>query len=352
MMQPTDGLDPRLQKWFEGLRPTPPRNPQRAAQGLESFLQEARSLGRPVFRGSDRRRIGWIGFLASLTSKENRSMIMVAALLMSIVLFVGGGLGVTAYAAQGALPGDTLYGIKTGLEDAQLALSPTAAGDFELHMQFAAERLREITALVAEGRYEDAHTAVDALAYQLSQASEALRVVAEEDPILATELASRYGNFVTESRETIAALVLSAPEGAQEVLRDTLGVLEAAFGALGKYYTGDDDLVDDADKRDDEADKPDVYWVDKPDDDAAEPDDHAAEPDDHADEPDDDAAEPDDDADEPDDDAGEQDDDAGEPDDDTDEPDDDDDNPEPDDTEEPDDDVEEPDDDEPEGSDD
>jgi len=358
MRKRTEGLDPRLQEWFEGLRPTPPRDPQRAAQGRESFLREARSLGRPMFRGSDRRRIGWIGFLASLTSRENWSTIRVAALLMSIVLFVGGGLGVTAYAAQGALPGDTLYGIKTGLEEAQLALSSTAAGDFELHMQFAAERLSEITALVAEGRYEDAEAAVDALAYQLSQASEALQVVAEEDPILAAELANRYVNFITESRQPITVLMLSAPEGAQEVLRDALSVLEAAFGALGKYHTGDDDLVDDADKRDDEADKPDVYWVDKPDDDAAAPDDDADEPDDDAEEPDDDAAEPDDDADEPDDaaepddDAAEPDDDAGEPDDDTDEPDDDDDNPEPDDTEEPDDDVEEPDDEEPEGSDD
>ena len=345
MRHGTDGLDPSLQKWLEGLRPTPPRNSQRAAQGRESFLQEARSLGRPVFRDSDRRRIGWIGLLGSLTRRENWSTIRVAALLMSIVLFVGGGLGVTADAAQDALPGDTLYGIKTGLEEARLALSSTAAGDFELHMHFAAERLSEITALVAKGRYEDAEAAVDALAYQLSEAIEALRSVAEVDPILAAELASRYGDFVTESRQAITVLMLCAPEGAQEVLADALSVLEAAFGALGKYHTGDDDLVDDADKPDDDADKPDAYWIDKPDDDAAEPDAYA-------DGPNDDAAEPDDDADEPDDDAGKPDDDAGEPDDDTDEPDDDDDNPEPDDTEEPDDDVEEPDDEEPEGFDD
>jgi hypothetical protein len=317
MMQPEDGLDPHLLKWFEGLRPTPPRDHKRAAQGRESFLQEARSLGRPVSRAADRRGSGWVGLFQPLTSRESWSMTRVAVLLLSIVLFLGGGVGVTAYAAQSALPGDVLYGVKTGWEDAQLALSSTAAGDFELHLQFARARLNEIMTLVAQGRHEDAEAAVDALAYQLRQAREALRVVAEEDPLLAVELAGRYVDFVTESRQAIAALVLSAPKHAQGVLDDALGVLEAALGALGK------NLPDDADKQGGGADKSDLQRGNKPDDDGDELDD------DDIEEPDDDAAEPDDDGvDEPDDgDADESDDDDEADDDDddgVDEPDDDD----------------------------
>jgi len=370
MTHGTVELDSRLHKWFEELRPTPPRDPQRAVQGREGFLQQARSLGRPVSPAPARRLIGWRGLLRLLTRHENWPMTKVAALLMSIVLFLGGGAGLTAYASQDALPGDALYGIKSGLEQTQLALSSTAAGDFELHMQFAAERLSEITTLVAEGRYEDAHTAVDALAYQLSQAGEALKVVAEEDPVLAAELAGRYVSFITESRNAITVLMRSAPMHAQEVLGDALGVLEAAFGTLAKYYTGGYDLVDGGGKPVDEADTRGVFGVDKPEDsaakpadDVAEPDHDAAEPDNNAEQPED-VAEPHDDADEPDDDDVDEpdDDDADEPDDDdsddgtgSEDPDDDDeteDDEEPDDTEEPDDDAEEPDDEEAEGSDD
>ena len=278
MTQGTEGLDPRLEDWFERLRPTPPRDPQRAAQGREGFLQQARSLGRPVSPGPDRRLIGWRGLLRPLARQENWPMTKVAALLMSIVLFLGGGAGLTAYAAQDALPGDALYGIKTGLEQTQLALSSTAAGDFELHIQFAAERLNEITALLADDRYEDGEAAVDALAYELEQASEALQVVAEEDPILASELAGRFGNFMTESRQVIAALVLSAPQGAQGVLGDALSVVEAGSGELdgGDIDQPDEGQVDepadgDIDHQPDEgqADEPDGGNVDQPDEDQA-----------------------------------------------------------------------------------
>lgn len=60
----------------------------------------------------------------------------------------------TAYAAQGALPGDSLYPVKITLEDAQLALAGEDT-QASLYLQFADERLQEINSLVARGRYED-----------------------------------------------------------------------------------------------------------------------------------------------------------------------------------------------------
>ena len=60
-------------------------------------------------------------------------MTKVAVLLISIVLFVGGGAGLTAYAAQDALPGDALYGIKAGVQEVLGdALSVLGAGSAEL----------------------------------------------------------------------------------------------------------------------------------------------------------------------------------------------------------------------------
>lgn len=348
MTQPIDGLDPRLQKWFEALRPTPLRDPQKAAQGLEAFLQEVRSLGQPVSPGAKRRGPGWKGVVRPLTSRENWSMTAVAVLVLSIVVFLGGGAGLTAYASRGALPGDVLYGVKTSLEDAQLALSPTAAGDFRLHLRFAAARVREITALVAYGRFEDAEAAVEALAYQLEQARAALQVVAEEDPHLAAELASRYENFLMESRQALADLALSAPKGSQGVIRDALIVLGAKAGGVESSRTGAHDLDTGADKAlTDEASKGPVDddGVDADEGDVEEVDDDDA---DELDDDDDVANQPDDDGDDDSDDST-----GGQAPDDDDEDDDEiEDDEEPEDEEEPDDDDEEPDDEEPDDSDD
>ena len=70
----------------------------------------------------------------------------VSALAAIIVLSVlAGG---TAYAAQGSLPGDLLYPVKTGGEDARLLLTVDSAARVELNLEFARARLQEISRLV------------------------------------------------------------------------------------------------------------------------------------------------------------------------------------------------------------
>ena len=75
------------------------------------------------------------------------SILVVFALLMTSV-------GV-AYASSDALPGDVMYGVKRGIEEARLALTWSPTGDSELLMGFADERLAEIESLIAAGREED-----------------------------------------------------------------------------------------------------------------------------------------------------------------------------------------------------
>jgi hypothetical protein len=76
-----------------------------------------------------------------------------AGLVLAVAL-IGSGVGV-ASAAAGSLPGDRLYGVKRGLEEVSLALSPTRAGDATLLLDIAERRLVEAQALIESGRHGD-----------------------------------------------------------------------------------------------------------------------------------------------------------------------------------------------------
>jgi len=85
--------------------------------------------------------------------------VLLSISLVLVMLF--GAVGVVS-ASAAALPGDGLYPLKRGLEEARLALTLDAAGDAQLLSEYSDERLREIEALTAAGRIEDLDGAVEA----------------------------------------------------------------------------------------------------------------------------------------------------------------------------------------------
>lgn len=73
-----------------------------------------------------------------------------------IALMVGGG---TSYAAQGAVPGDFLYPVKTEVnENVRAAFAVSAEAEAELQADLIAERLEEAQELQAEGRLDEEAT--------------------------------------------------------------------------------------------------------------------------------------------------------------------------------------------------
>lgn len=72
---------------------------------------------------------------------------------LAVAVLVG---GLTSAAASGnSLPGDALFPIKLGVEQAQLAITFDPVARARLHAQFAEVRLREAQRLVAAGRVQD-----------------------------------------------------------------------------------------------------------------------------------------------------------------------------------------------------
>ena len=73
------------------------------------------------------------------------------ATIMIILGLMLGGTTATAYAAQDALPTDTLYPVKLLTEDIQFDLTGNTAAKLELALEFAETRISEIIQLKEEG---------------------------------------------------------------------------------------------------------------------------------------------------------------------------------------------------------
>ncbi|GAG33406.1 unnamed protein product, partial [marine sediment metagenome] len=131
---------------------------------------------------------------------------LTAILLALAVSF--GGAGATVYAAQAALPGDVLYPVKIGLEDAQVALSTSQATGAQLHLDFAQNRMEETIALIAQGRYGDVHAAADRLESDARQATEAFGAVAQVDPDRARALVESLDTALARHVQVLSHLLL------------------------------------------------------------------------------------------------------------------------------------------------
>ena len=90
--------------------------------------------------------------------KKGARLSWLIVIVLAVIFFAGSGL---AYAADGAVPGDTLYGIDRAVEDFRLSwtFSPQTAA--RLQLNYAQERLAEAEKLLARGDDRLAKIAMD-----------------------------------------------------------------------------------------------------------------------------------------------------------------------------------------------
>jgi hypothetical protein len=129
-----------------------------------------------------------------------------------------GATATTAVVAQGALPGDTLYPLKRGIENAQAGFSVGDDGKGSTVLANASTRLGEVEALARDGRGEDNPAAVaDTLNDFTEQATEAsdLLLAAYSDKGDAGDVA-KVRTFTASSMQTLADLDGQLPESAED----------------------------------------------------------------------------------------------------------------------------------------
>lgn len=219
-------VDPsRVIERLESLRETALRSEDAEARGRAAFLEEARALREASFIGADApagRRRGrgrtWQMPLLAWTNALGRPLIVAFALAILLL----GGVAATANAAQGAIPGNTLYPVKTGLERAQLALTRDQAAEARLHLSFAERRLTELSALVEGRRFDRLPGVASAFEAHLKAAMQDLSSIAEIDPHEARQLSSAVNESMTRFVAILSRLALDVPAKEKGALEGAL----------------------------------------------------------------------------------------------------------------------------------
>jgi hypothetical protein len=146
-------------------------------------------------------------------------------LLAIFLAIISLGTGVTvAYASGDTLPGDTLYPIKTAVENVQLLLTFDEASAARLQIEFAQRRIGEMKALAEIRQFDDIQIAADNYQSLLIGTNESLRaMVLEGDP-----RTNEIGNLVEEAL-FYDVLILS---GIMDIIpADSKSQIEIAIGA-------------------------------------------------------------------------------------------------------------------------
>ncbi|MFH2040173.1 MAG: DUF5667 domain-containing protein [Chloroflexota bacterium] len=129
---------------LENLKQIPERNPQVVASGKADFLRQAAALK------ANQHQDGWIKNIfpfISINADFPKLRPIVAVLLVIVILF--GGSAATVYAAQGSLPDQPLYKVKTWSEDLLLAVTRSPQNQLDHNLNFADRRILEIAGLLA-----------------------------------------------------------------------------------------------------------------------------------------------------------------------------------------------------------
>ncbi len=181
------------------------------------------ALARPAFAGKQRRLAPvWLSAVAAA--------------------FLCLGAGGAAVAAGGALPGDPLYGVKTGVEAIRLAVAPVDA-EAALYAHLAERRLAEIQALAARNRLDDVPQAAAAYERQVGQALAALAVTASREDATSVRQVADLDQMLAEQAATLQALAGQAPAAIAPVIRQAQSVSAGAQNAIrqmrGQAETGD-----------------------------------------------------------------------------------------------------------------
>lgn len=160
-----------------------PQFVQVSKQRLLRRLSETQgSIYKPATRNN------WWNWLLNLG--ENRTLAVRFAVVMILILCLfTGGTGV-AFASQNTVPGDSLYGVKIGLEDLTLALTPDQARNAMLNMQYAERRLVEIRTLQEQGRPELVGIALTNYQKHVELATRVMDQVVQKNPAQGAHIAS------------------------------------------------------------------------------------------------------------------------------------------------------------------
>src|SRR5687767_1345532 len=243
-------LEPRLQQMLKAYGATPKRDPKAARRNQERFVAilgiifEEQLAVKPSVESHPLPT--WGSYLNQL--RENfvnsigRRLILIGfAVLTVLAMFLIGGLGITAYAASSSLPGDTLYSLKTTVENIRAELTVNSAAQARLYLEYAGRRLLEIQALIAEGRYNDVPQAARGFESDVQKALSAIESLSQADPTRAIQLNDEAPDILEGYGDFLAQMLTSVPEDVQPAIQSAIDAARSTASVLDVDDENDDE---------------------------------------------------------------------------------------------------------------
>ena len=168
---------------------------------------------------------------------------ILTALILLVVLLSGGAV-MTAYATQSALPGDSLYAVKTGVEMTRAHLARDQVRQVRLYLQFAELRLDEISVLLAQGRSMDIPQATAEFEGYIQKALRAINLLAQNDPVRAAEVMKEVTATLSRFHTILSGMMVSVPPAAQNAMENALSATSAVEDAENAK-DGSSKIIDD-----------------------------------------------------------------------------------------------------------
>src|SRR5271157_948626 len=106
---------------------------------------------------------------------------VLASVLLGVLILVAAGSG-TVYAAQSSTPGSTLYPVKTGVENIQLALTTSPVAKARLYLHLAQRRINEMTQQVKLNRSINSQS-LETVTQQFNKALNKLSLASNQNAI-------------------------------------------------------------------------------------------------------------------------------------------------------------------------
>jgi Domain of unknown function (DUF5667) len=138
-----------------------------------------------------------------------------------------GWVGFTAQAAETALPGDSLYSFKTGIEQVQISLAGDLDRQADLYLEFASHRLLEINKLVDSGRYQKAVAASEKIRLNIQRALEIMDKLEKVDPAKAAQRQFLLDAQLARFTAQINDLLLKLPPAFQPAFSNLLPPIQS-----------------------------------------------------------------------------------------------------------------------------
>ena len=139
------------------------------------------------------------------------------AIILVIVVALSA-LGGTVYAAQDSLPGDTLYSVKLGIEEATMVLSGDDVTRAERALNFASKRVREMLTLTERERLGDLGVSADKYCCAMNMSLVRMEAALGNGGSLAGNITARVAEAAAEHLPVLDGVYNVTPDEARPAM--------------------------------------------------------------------------------------------------------------------------------------